>query len=232
VTAPWEETRVVTVRLTVQRTRFFGEWPSPGDVEARVLQNMRLPDPEEKSSRGWHVAEAAECPDLAVLPWRQGRRKGRNLYAITGEDWEAHPEIGCLDTPELAAEAVAAHNERLGRLLPAAEPLELARLRDVTEVVPAFEDEPDVHVDWHMTPGEWSQLHSVLLRYSDVPYIARLIAEGKVPYAPYCARAGCGHALGRHDDSRPGMPCEDCDPASGCRAWVSGPSGNSKSQRG
>lgn len=35
-----------------------------------------------------------------------------------------------------------------------------------------------------------------------------------------CARLGCGHAQARHDGSRPGSPCEDCDPASGCRGWV------------
>ena len=58
--------------------------------------------------------EATEAPDLTAVPWRQGRRKRRNLYAVTGEDWEAHPEIGCLDTAELAAAACAAHNERLG----------------------------------------------------------------------------------------------------------------------
>ena len=58
------------------------------------------------------------APDLTAVPWRQGRRKGRNLYAVTGDDWEAHPEIGCLDTAELAAEACAAHNERLGRPRP------------------------------------------------------------------------------------------------------------------
>lgn len=55
----------------------------------------------------------APVPDLAAVPWRQGRRKGRNLYAVTGPDWEAHPPIGCLDTAELAAEAVAAHNAGL-----------------------------------------------------------------------------------------------------------------------
>lgn len=53
--------------------------------------------------------------DLTAVPWRQGRRKGRNLYAVTGEDWEAHPPIGMLDTPELAAEACEAHNEALER---------------------------------------------------------------------------------------------------------------------
>lgn len=41
----------------------------------------------------------APVPDLTAVPWRQGRRKGRNLYAVTGPDWEAHPEIGCLDSP-------------------------------------------------------------------------------------------------------------------------------------
>jgi len=53
--------------------------------------------------------------DLTAVPWRVGRRKGRNMYAITGDDWEAHPDIGKLDTPELAAEACAAHNEALAR---------------------------------------------------------------------------------------------------------------------
>ena len=55
------------------------------------------------------------APDLTAVPWRAGRRKGRNLYAVTGPDWEQHPEIGCLDTPELAAEAVAAHNDALAK---------------------------------------------------------------------------------------------------------------------
>lgn len=55
----------------------------------------------------------APAPDLTAVPWRQGRRKGRNLYAVTGDDWEAHPEIGCLDSPELAREAAEAHNAAL-----------------------------------------------------------------------------------------------------------------------
>lgn len=50
------------------------------------------------------------APGLAAVPWRQGRRKGRNLYAATGGDWEAHPGIGSLDTAELAADAAGAHN--------------------------------------------------------------------------------------------------------------------------
>jgi hypothetical protein len=43
------------------------------------------------------------------------------------------------------------------------------------------ESVPDVHVDWHMTPQEWDQLNAVLWRSRHVPYIARLVAEGKVP---------------------------------------------------
>lgn len=56
-----------------------------------------------------------QSADLTVVPWRVGRRKGRNMYAVTGDDWEAHPQIGCLDTPELAGEACRAHNEALNR---------------------------------------------------------------------------------------------------------------------
>jgi hypothetical protein len=42
------------------------------------------------------------------------------------------------------------------------------------------DDTPDVHVDWHMTPAEWAELREALLRNPDGPYIARLIAEGKL----------------------------------------------------
>lgn len=71
---------------------------------------------------GMTVAEATEAYRVALrrlieVPWRQGRRKGRNVYAVLGEDWEAHPLIGQLDTPELAAEAVNAHNAMLAELL-------------------------------------------------------------------------------------------------------------------
>lgn|GEM_PF-3284734 len=48
---------------------------------------------------------------LAAVPWRTGRTLGRTLYARTGgDDWKADTAIGMLDTPELAAEACAAHN--------------------------------------------------------------------------------------------------------------------------
>ncbi len=50
---------------------------------------------------------------IAVL-WRQGRKQPRAIYArIGGGDWEADMLIGYLDTGELAAEAVQAHNEAL-----------------------------------------------------------------------------------------------------------------------
>jgi hypothetical protein len=40
----------------------------------------------------------------------------------------------------------------------------------------------DVHVDWHMTPGEWRQLCTVLWEHAeDTPYIGRLIEAGKIP---------------------------------------------------
>jgi len=58
---------------------------------------------------------AEQNPDLTAVPWRAGRKNPRNMYAVTGNDWEAHPDIGKLDTAELAAEACAAHNEALAR---------------------------------------------------------------------------------------------------------------------
>ena len=49
-------------------------------------------------------------PDLLSLPWRTGTHTERTLYAqAPGGD----VVIGMLDTPELAAEACAAHNHML-----------------------------------------------------------------------------------------------------------------------
>jgi len=45
------------------------------------------------------------------LPWRTGRRVGRTIYAQQGpEPSDSDPLIGVMDTPELAALAVAARN--------------------------------------------------------------------------------------------------------------------------
>jgi len=50
----------------------------------------------------------------AGMLWRTGRKVGRTIYARpgaapSGED----PFVGVMDTPELAAEAVRAHNSAL-----------------------------------------------------------------------------------------------------------------------
>jgi hypothetical protein len=45
---------------------------------------------------------------LELLPWRVGRRVGRTIYAVTGTGDDVL--IGVMDTRELAAAAVAAHN--------------------------------------------------------------------------------------------------------------------------
>lgn len=48
-------------------------------------------------------------------PWRVGRSVGRTIYAMAGEQGsDADPLIGVMDTPELAAEAVRAHNAGYG----------------------------------------------------------------------------------------------------------------------
>jgi hypothetical protein len=54
--------------------------------------------------------------DFTTLPWRTGRRNDRTIYAQLGpEPDERDPFIGTLDTAELVAEAVSAHNECLAR---------------------------------------------------------------------------------------------------------------------
>jgi hypothetical protein len=66
----------------------------------------------EEATADWH----RKMEVLAGLPWRHGRSNPRNLYAVTtgpDGDWKEHPAIGHMATPELAAEAVRAHNERL-----------------------------------------------------------------------------------------------------------------------
>lgn len=46
--------------------------------------------------------------------WRPGRTQPRNIYArVGGGDWKADVMIGQLDTGELAAEAINAHNAAL-----------------------------------------------------------------------------------------------------------------------
>jgi len=63
------------------------------------------------------VPDSAAAPDLNAFPWRQGRSQGRNLYARTGgDDWKADVMIGQLNTPELAAGAVRAHNAAMENL--------------------------------------------------------------------------------------------------------------------
>lgn len=37
---------------------------------------------------------------------------------------------------------------------------------------------PEVHVDWRMTPAEWQQLRTALLRSLDVPYVNALARAG------------------------------------------------------
>jgi hypothetical protein len=73
-------------------------------------------------------------PDLTALPWRVGRKNPRNMYAVTGDDWAVHWDIGKLDTAELAAEACRSHNAALERrLMPAPLAAEIREALDRTE---------------------------------------------------------------------------------------------------
>lgn len=60
------------------------------------------------------LSEQSYCCDVHT-PWRNGRKVGRTIYAQAGlEPSDDDRLIGLMDTPELAAEAVTAHNA-LGR---------------------------------------------------------------------------------------------------------------------
>lgn len=49
--------------------------------------------------------------DLARLLWRVDRRVGRTVYAVVGQEpSDVDILIGVMDTPDLAAAAVVAHN--------------------------------------------------------------------------------------------------------------------------
>lgn len=47
--------------------------------------------------------------------WRTGRKVGRTVYVVVDDTFEHDVLIGVMDTPDLAREAVEAHNERLTR---------------------------------------------------------------------------------------------------------------------
>lgn len=52
--------------------------------------------------------------DPLQLPWRQGRRVGRTIYTVVGEEADGGGWlIGIMDTPALAREACDAHNIHL-----------------------------------------------------------------------------------------------------------------------
>jgi hypothetical protein len=68
---------------------------------------------EVARASGWAAEE--EPPDLTRLPWRTGRKNPRTIYVMLGEEAsDDDPFIGTLDTAELVAEAVSAHNFRVG----------------------------------------------------------------------------------------------------------------------
>lgn len=48
------------------------------------------------------------------LPWRVGRKVGRTIYMVVGpEPSDDDVLIGVMDSPEIAGEAVCAHNRLL-----------------------------------------------------------------------------------------------------------------------
>jgi hypothetical protein len=63
--------------------------------------------------------QASEAPMEAPnwLRWRVGRKVGRTIYAMVGDNPSDDDHlIGTMDTPRLAEEAVTAHNATLERV--------------------------------------------------------------------------------------------------------------------
>ena len=55
-----------------------------------------------------------EKPAYLDTRWRVGSKVGRTIYAeVPGLDHDEQPLIGVMDTPDLATEAVTAHNKAL-----------------------------------------------------------------------------------------------------------------------
>jgi hypothetical protein len=55
-------------------------------------------------------------PDYTIFRWRVGRKVGRTIYAIVGDEPSDHDAlIGMMDSKPLAAEVVWAHNQKLER---------------------------------------------------------------------------------------------------------------------
>lgn len=56
-------------------------------------------------------------PDPLTTRWRTGRRVGRTIYLDVGDNDpnDGRYLIGIMDTPELADEAVTAHNALIAR---------------------------------------------------------------------------------------------------------------------
>lgn len=55
-------------------------------------------------------------PNFALLPWRTGRRVGRTVYVVPPDGPDPNDGaclIGVMDTAELAAHVVWAHNQTL-----------------------------------------------------------------------------------------------------------------------
>lgn len=60
-------------------------------------------------------AEPEDLADLMGLPWRVGRKLGRTVYAMDGEDDNRNCDtfLGIMDTRTVAEHIVEAHNAAL-----------------------------------------------------------------------------------------------------------------------
>lgn len=102
-----EVTDAAIAAALAKRAELLADRPTPTHLsdESLVRQMLQAALPRLVPPPG---------PDLTVVPWRVGRHEPVHLYAQLGpEPSDSDPPLGTLFTAELAAEAVAARNERL-----------------------------------------------------------------------------------------------------------------------
>lgn len=89
------------------------------DLLARIIEVRGHIEDMGDDERLWMLGALAGAMEALRrfapdLPWRAGRHNPRTIYAVPADDLDGDGMfIGALDSAEITAEAVAAHNYRL-----------------------------------------------------------------------------------------------------------------------
>lgn len=122
-----------------------GGWDISDEEAAEIIRVS-----EERDAEVWRSR-------LVNRPWRTGRHNDRTIYVMSGpEASDGDLFIGTLDTPELVAEAVRAHNWRIAENSASAD-----LVRGILEAVCERDGVPLESV---ATPGEPAPNYELALR--------------------------------------------------------------------